>query len=203
VSRAGFVRAAIVAALLGAAAPAAAARTADYAMSEEQFAALAAQLDVDAFPPMPARSSVDVALADPSALDHRMRVLGISCSAWNVDNPISQMVKRALIAFDRDGDLASAGTGPRISLVLDGASSSLRCVQVKELKQRCMLRTAITGMATREEAGKAPVTVPVAVELDQEQKMSGPCNGMAQGASILGRSASIALAEKLREFASR
>jgi hypothetical protein len=193
---------AAAAALLLASSPAAAARTADYSLSEAQYASLAADLGIDGHRPMPERGGIEIVLEDPAAIDHRVRVLGISCTAWNVDNPISQMVKRALTAWDRDGSLAAPGEAqPLIRVRLEAASSNLRCVQVKELKMRCLLRASLSGTATREEGGKPPRTEPLAIEVEQEQKMAGPCNGMAQGSSLLGRSASIALIDRLQALA--
>lgn len=194
--------AAAAAALVAAASPAAAARTADYSLTDEQYASLAGNLGVEGFRPMPERGGVEVVLEEATPIDHRVRVLGISCTAWNVDNPISQMVKRSLIAWDRDGSLAAVGgAGPLVRVRLDGAASSLRCVQVKELKMRCLLRASLSGTATREESGKPPRTEPLVIEVEQEQKMSGACNGMAQGTSLLGRTASIALVDRLQALA--
>jgi len=186
------------AAALAVAAPAAAARIADYSLTEAQFEALAAKLGVDGFQPAPAKGDFDVVLEAP-AIDHRTRVLGISCTAWNVDNPISQMVRRAMSAWDRDGAL-SAPSEPRplITLRLDSASSNMRCVQVKELKMRCLLRASLAGSATIEKPGSPPRTEAVLVEVEQEQKMAGFCNGMAQGTGLLGRTASLALIDRLQ-----
>ena len=144
------------AAALAVAAPAAAARVADYSLTEAQFEALAAKLGVEGFRQAPEKSEVDVVVEAP-AIDHRTRGLGISCTAWNVDNPISQMVKRAMSAWDRDGAL-SAPSGPRplITVRIDSASSNMRCVQVKELKMRCLLRASLAGTATLERPGAPP-----------------------------------------------
>ncbi|HYW14838.1 MAG TPA: hypothetical protein VE891_01610 [Allosphingosinicella sp.] len=189
------------AAALAVAAPAAAARIADYSLTEAQFEALAAKLGVEGFRAAPGKGDVDVVVEAP-AIDHRTRVLGISCTAWNVDNPISQMVKRALAAWDRDGGL-SAPSEPRalVTVRLESGSSNMRCVQVKELKMRCLLRASLAGSATIERPGSPARTEPVLVEVEQEQKMAGFCNGMAQGTSLLGRTASLALIDKLQALA--
>lgn len=189
-------------AALAVAAPAAAARIADYSLTEEQFEALADKLGVDGFRQSPGRSEVDVLVEAPAAIDHRIRVLGISCTAWNVDNPISQIVNRTLAAWDRDGALSAPSEArPLIRLKLDSAASNLRCVQVKELKMRCLLRGSLAGSATVETPGRPARTQPIAIEVEQEQKMAGPCNGMAQGTSLLGRTASLALIDRLKAIA--
>lgn len=190
------------AAALAVAAPAAAARIADYSLTEAQFAALAAKLGVEGFRPAPGKGEIDVMVEEAGAIDHRTRVLGISCTAWNVDNPVSQMVKRALGAWDRDGTL-SAPPEPRpvVEVRLDSASSNMRCVQVKELKMRCLLRASLAGSATVRKPGAEPRTEPVLVEVEQEQKLGGLCGGMAQGTSLLGRTASLALIDRLQAIA--
>jgi hypothetical protein len=190
---------AMAAAALAVAGPASAARTADYSLTDEQFEALAAKLGVKGFREAPAKSDVDVVIEAPAAIDHRTRVLGISCTAWNVDNPISQMIRRSMSAWDRDGALTVPADGrPLIRLRLDSATSTLRCVQVKELKMRCALRASLSGSATLEGANGPPRTEPILVEVQQEQKMAGPCNGMAQGTSLLGRTASLELIDRLK-----
>ncbi|HEY0084915.1 MAG TPA: hypothetical protein VGB65_03290 [Allosphingosinicella sp.] len=189
---------AVAAAALAVAAPAAAARVADYSLTEAEFEALAGRLGVEGFRAAPAKSEIDVVIEAP-AIDHRTRVLGISCTAWNVDNPISQMITRAMSAWDRDGTL-SAPAEPRtlITVRLDSASSNMRCVQVKELKARCLLRASLAGSATLEKPGSPPRTEPILVEVEQEQKLGGICGGMAKGTSLLGRTASLALIDRLQ-----
>jgi hypothetical protein len=189
---------AAAAAALAVAAPAAAARVADYSLTEAEFEALAGKLGVEGFRPAPVKSEIDVVIEAP-AIDHRVRVLGISCTAWNVDNPISQMIKRAMSAWDRDGTLSTPAE-PRtlITVRLDSASSNMRCVQVKELKARCLLRASLAGSATLEKPGSPPRTEPILIEVEQEQKLGGICGGMAQGTSLLGRTASLALIDRLQ-----
>ena len=57
----------------------------------------------------------------------------------------------------------------------------------------------VVGVAA---AGKSPLVASVLnLGVEQEQKMAGPCNGMAQGTSLLGRTASLALIDRLRAIA--
>jgi hypothetical protein len=179
--------------------PADAARTADYSVSEERFAELAQSLAATGFRPIPDRGDVDVVLENEGAADHRLAILGISCRAWNVDNPLSQMVRRSLTAWDKDGDLAAVAANA-IRLRIESASSTMRCVQVKELKMRCLVTMSLGATATRTVAG-AERTSRIAIDLRQEQKMSGACNGLAQGSSLIGRAASIALIDRLTAIA--
>ena len=65
---------------------------------------------------------------------------------------------------------------------------------------RCLVTMSITGTATRNAAGLER-SFPIAIDLEQEQRMSGPCNGLAQGSSLIGHAASLALIDRLSEVA--
>lgn len=65
---------------------------------------------------------------------------------------------------------------------------------------RCLVTMALGGTASRDVGGTMR-SYPIAIDLRQEQKMSGLCNGLAQGSSLIGRAASIALADRLAEIA--
>jgi hypothetical protein len=182
-------------------ASAAQARTADYSVSEEKFKADAEALNVSAYPALPARTNLDVVVEDLAKLNGKLRVLGISCKAWKVDNPLSQMVARVLGGWDRDGKLEPAG-GPLVRFRAKSALATMRCVEVGELKTRCITRTAILGDAVVERPGAEPRVEALSIETEAEQDV-GVCGGLARGAAISGRSASILLAERLKEVASR
>ena len=176
------------------------ARTADYSVSEAQFRSDAEALDVSNFPELPKRSNVDLVIEDAAKLDQQLRILSISCKAWKVENPLSKMVARVLGDWDRDGTIGAPARPPLVRFRVQSALSSMRCVQVKELKTRCITRTAINGEATVEADGAAPRVQPVSVEVEQEQSV-GVCGGLARGTAISGRAASIALANRLTEIA--
>jgi hypothetical protein len=181
-------------------ATAAQARTADYRVSEDQFKADAAALNVSPFPALPGQGSFDIIVEDLEKLDGKLQILGIFCRAWKVNNPLSEMVRRVLTGWDRDGQVSPAPAGPTIRFRATSAWSTMRCVEVKEMKTRCITSTGINGEATVERPGSAPRTEPVSVEVQQEQDV-GVCGGLARGVAISGRSASIRLAERLGEIA--
>jgi hypothetical protein len=183
------------------AATAADARTVDYAVDEGQFAAEAKRLTVSEFPALPGRGEVDVAVEAEGKLDHQLMILGIYCSAYKVDNPLSQMVKRVAAAWDRDGMLRAAADRTLLRVRFDDAGSTMRCVEQAELKQRCLVRTFINGEVTVETPGTAPRRAPIAIDVSQEQSIGGVCGGLARGAGLSGRAASIVLVERLRTIA--
>lgn len=188
--------------LLGAigASPAGAERAPAYGQPDAQFAADAASLKAGEIAAMPGRGGFDLVLEDGGKLDRRMMMLGIYCRAWKVANPLSAMVARALGSWDRDGQLGGVPTGPTIRFRATHALATMRCVEVKEMKTRCLTRTAIDGEATIVREGVPARSAPISIEVEHQQNI-GVCNGLAQGTGLSGRAASIALVEKLEAFA--
>lgn len=178
----------------------AAARTADYARSDAQFAEDAAALNVGELAAMPQRGELQVMIEGAASLDHQLKILTIACKAWRVDNPLSQMVAKALGSWDRDGQLTAAVDAPLVRFKADGAFSTMRCVEVAELKARCITRTAINGTATVERQGSVSAAKPISVAVEHEQNI-GACGGLSRGTALSGREASIRLVEQLKAAA--
>lgn len=189
--------------LLLCAAPAAA-RVVDYDRADAQFAEDAFKLEVSEVAKLPGRGSVDVVVDAAPRLDHRLKILSISCKLYKVDNPLSRMVERTLAAWDRDGSVtAQAGPGDAATLIrlrFDGAASTIRCVAQDEFTWRCLTRTSINAIATVEERGRGPRSEAIAVEVEQEQSIGGVCGGLARGAGLSGRAASVELVERLKKL---
>jgi len=193
----GWKSAAFGAAAVMAATPAAA-RTVDYSRTEAQFREDATAIGAPTPAPAGAKSEVDVVLEDAEKLDHRLMILGISCSAWRVDNPLSQMVRRALADWDVDGSLEPVADRPLLRVSFASASSDTRCVQIRELDAPCQVRTRIRGQATLERPGREPVSQPFSIEDGQVDETPGACGSLSRGAGLSGRAASLALVERLR-----
>ena len=148
---------------------------------------------------MPGRGGFDLVLEDGGKLDRRMMTLSVYCRGWKVANPLSEMVARALGSWDRDGQLGGAPGGPLIRFRATHALATMRCVEVKEMKTRCLTRTAIDGEATIVREGVPARSAPVSIEVEHQQNIR-VCNGLAQGTGLSGRAVSIALVEKLNAF---
>ncbi len=182
------------------ASPAGAERAPAYGQPDAQFAADATALKAGEIAAMPERGGFDLVLEDGAKLDRRMMMLGIYCRAWKVANPLSEMVARALGSWDRDGRLGGAPDRPLIRFRATHALATMRCVEVKEMKTRCLTRTAIDGKATIERQGVPARSAPISIEVEHAQNI-GVCNGLAQGTGVSDRAASIALVEKLKALA--
>ena len=184
-----------------AAAPAAA-RTVDYGHSDAEFEAAAVAIGAPTPAATPPRGESDVVLEGAEKLDHELLILGISCRAWQVDNPLSQMVRRALSGWDRDGALEPVAERPLLRLRIGSAGSDLRCIQIRELQERCIVRTRIEGEAILERPGQAPRSERIAIEDQQVHTRPGACGSLSRGAGLSGRAVSLTLIERLRAVAS-
>ena len=130
-------------------------------------------------------------------------ILGIACSAWNVDNPLSQMVSRVLEGWDADGSLTRVADRPLLRLSIERAGSDLRCVEVREMSVRCLVRTRIDAVATLERPGAEPVTERISVDERQTHSRPGACGTLSRGTALAGRAVSLALIGRLRALAER
>ena len=189
------------AAALALAASPASARTVDYTLSEEDFRAAAAAIGAPAPAAAPSRGTVQVVVENEQALDHQLAILGIHCSAWRVDNPLSEMVRRSVAAWDSDGSLEPVAGAPLLRVTIGSASSTLRCVEVQELQSRCMVRTRIAGEAKLQRPGSVDRTVPFSVQDEQIHDRPVSCGTLSRGTALSGRAASFALIERLRALA--
>jgi len=180
-----------------AAAPAGA-RTVEYGLTEAEFEQASLAIGAPQPAAMPGRGGAELVVEGAERLDHRLTILGISCSAWQVDNPLSQMVRSALAGWDADGALEPAAGRPLLRVSLRSGSSDLRCVEAREFEPRCLVRTRIAGEATLERPGEEPVTQRFSVEDQQIHERPGACGTLSRGAALSGRAASIALIERLR-----
>jgi hypothetical protein len=187
-------------AIAGLAAPAAA-RTVNYGHSDAQFRSDAEAIGAPAPGPTPERGQLDVVLEGAERLDHRLVVLGISCSAWGVDNPLSQMVRRSLSQWDVDGSLEIPVDRPVLRVSIANASSDMRCVEVRELDMSCIVRTRIRGEVRFERPGSEPVIEPLVIDDQQLQEKPGACGSLSRGTGLSGLAASHALVTRLQEVA--
>ena len=188
------------AALLLAGATPALARTVDYSRSEAEMQRVAADLEAPALIPAAARGTADVVLEDGEKLDHEVLILAISCRAWEVVNPLSQMVRRALGDWDRDGLLEPVADRLLLHVRIQSARSTLRCVQVAELEERCIVRTAVEGEARLERPGAEPRTERFALDHQHVQTPSIGCGGLSNGTAISGWTVSMQLVERLQRM---
>ena len=191
---------AAVATLALAAAPASG-RTVDYQLTEEEFRTAAAAIGAPAPVAAPSRGPLHVVIENAERLDHQLMILGIHCRAWEVNNPLSQMVRRSFAAWDSDGALEPVAGAPLLRVEIGSAGSTLRCVEVQELESRCMVRTRISGEATFQRPGAPDRTIPFSIQDEQINDRPGACGTLSRGTALSGRAASFALIERLRELA--
>lgn len=166
--------------------PAEARRTIDYSVDDATLSAWADEQGMAPLTPAPTPAHA-LRLELAPALDHEVTRVGIVCSAWTVDNPISQLLTRmvpgsATAAMDRPAEL---------TLRVEHAATLSRCFQVAELKARCLTRVTLDGNAVIGGAAR-----PVHAEIERATNSVGACAGLTRGIALVSRDAVIALIAK-------
>jgi hypothetical protein len=171
---------------LCAAQPAEARRTVDYGVDDATLAAWAQEQGVAAPAPVqPAAHTITLELAP--GLDHEVVRGGIFCSAWTVDNPVTALLKRSVAA---SGPPATAARPP-LTLRVDRAATLSRCVQIAELRGRCITRVTFAGTVMQD--GR---TRPVHAEIERATNSIGACAGLTRGIALVSREAALELIAK-------
>ena len=172
------------------AAPACAARIVDYPIDAATLAKNAAEQGLAASP-TPAKGTRQIVAQLGPGLDHRVIRVGIFCSAWTVDNPMSSLIRDMLMAHDPDGRLDDPGpTATPVVLTLTNAATLSRCVSTGDLASVCITKVSIDGTLS---AGGDAKPRPLHVEIEQNTKGVGACAGLTRGIGLVSREAVIKL----------
>lgn len=183
-----YARAAIAA--LALAGTQAGARIVDYRIDPATLEKAAAdQLD-GPMSPAPARGSIELAFAAGADIDHVTISAGVACSAYKIENPVTELLPTLLAAWDADGRLGGDGAA---TLRLTGASSFNRCVQLKEFDGRCITRVKLAGSLTVPADGGSVREIPVAATVERSGSVGAFCSNLARFVGIVSREAGIAL----------
>lgn len=132
---------------------------------------------------------IDTVTAAP-AVDHVNLSLARFCSAYKVENPISQLFAALKAEWNAAADSAAGAPLTPVRLTIDSASSYRRCVEVAEMNVRCITKVRIAGTVTSGDAG-APVAV--TGEAERDASVGGLCGNLARGVGVVSREAAIAL----------
>jgi len=178
--------AAIAFAALAAAQPAEARRTVDYSVDDATLGGWADEQGMAPLTPAPAPTHA-IRLELAPGLDHQVTRVGIVCSAWTVDNPISNLLTRMVPGSATAAMDDSAG----LTLRVEHAATLSRCFQVAELKARCITRVTLDGNVT-----KGNEVRPVKAEIERATNSVGACAGLTRGIALVSRDAVIALIAK-------
>lgn len=173
------------------AAPASAKRTVDYSVDDVTMASWAVEQGVS-LTAWPIRGNGQAGLVIVPSVDHEVLRGGIYCSAWKVENPISQLIRQG---FDHWGAVVplADSTPASIGVTIKAASTFSRCVGVSELKSVCITRVTIDA----EIAARGEPARPVRVSVERSAKGIGACAGLTRGIALVSREAVIALIGKL------
>ena len=186
---AGYKLAALTLAGIAFASPTEAKRVADYSVTDAELIKWGQEQNINPLSALPSKSVSNVALEISPSVDHQVVRGGVFCSAWKIDNPISQIIRSIATQWDSNGTLASPGAGADVTLRIDQARTFSRCVGTGELVGTCITRVSIDGSVS---AGFGKESRPVNVEVEFGGKMGGFCAGMAKSTAAVSREAVIA-----------
>jgi hypothetical protein len=166
----------------------AAARSVDYAaLTPANFAAEAAEFKVAPVSEPPVRSARAVIGEITAAVDHEVLTLGNYCSAYEVYNPMTVLMKQ--LFAEASHDPATPATLPPIKIIVDAARSNQRCIEIKEYNYRCIARVTITGRGETADSAGTTRSFPLKVSIERDSSVGGFCEGRAQGLAIISREA--------------
>ncbi len=173
--------------MLLAAAPASA-RVVDYTIDDAAMRAAATELKIAPFTPLPSRGGRTVALTVDPGADQPTLALGILCSAYKVENPVSRLMAGLVATWAKDGRITPAADQAQVRLHVTSARSYRRCVEMGEMNGRCITKTMIAG--TVEADGQ---TSAIAGEAERDASIGGFCGSLAKGIGVVSREAGLAL----------
>lgn len=172
--------------------PADARRVVDYAEAKSSWQAWEAEQGVNPVSvPAPRDGVVDLTFAP--GVDHEVIRGGIGCSAWTVDNPLSQLIRDMVGDWSKSGIITHSPKS--LSLRIDRASTFSRCVQTGEMKTTCVTRVTIDATA----ANATSYPTPVQAEVELPTRGIGVCAGLTRGIAVISRAAVAQLLAKVAD----
>lgn len=171
-----------------------AARVIDYSADDTAMLKDAAELKIQPISEPLKRGERDIELVVSPDVDHIATALGMYCSAYKVENPISRILRRMATDWDRDGTLDNSSQKiSRATLRIKNARSYRRCVELKEANVRCLTRVAIMAEVEVSNAEGVVRQAAIAADVERDASVSGICGNLARGIGVVSREAGIAL----------
>lgn len=165
-------------------------RVVDYNEAKASWQAWEAEQGIDPVSvPAPRDGVVDLTFAP--GVDHQVVRGGIGCSAWTVDNPVSQLIRDMVADWSGSGVIKRSASS--ISLRVERASTFSRCVQTGEMKTTCVTRVTLDATVAN-----GTTSVPVQAEVELPTRAIGACAGLTRGIAVISRAAVAQLLTKVR-----
>jgi len=164
-----------------------AARVVEYPKNEATWKAWATEQGVQLKEALPAASKIRLSLS--KSLDHEVIRAGIACSAWRIENPMTQLVEKTFA----DWDMLVNDGAPAADVFIDFASTISRCISTGEMKATCVTRVTLKGSVRQ--GSQSPV--PISVAIESPTRGIGVCAGLTRGIGLVARNATFAFIEKV------
>lgn len=177
------------------------ARVVDYAKADDAFTEDAALLKIQPLSVTPLKSTWNISFDAATGVDHITLALGMYCSAYKVENPVTAMFERLIVGWDQDGILGNTTPGtPQLAIHLAEARSYRRCVELKEMNARCITRVTFKGDARFIDTNGAERQFPVIADVERDASIGGICGNLAKGIGVVTHQAGITfIADAVRQ----
>lgn len=181
------------------AAPAPAARIVPYPIDETTLLKDGAEQGLVPSP-APPKAAKPIALQLAPDLDHEVMRVGIVCSAWKVQNPISSLIRDMVAAQNPDGPIKDIGaTKNAISVTVKRAGTLSRCVSTGDLSGDCITRVSIDASVSVDGTAEPHQ---IHAEVEKNTRSIGMCAGLTRGIGLVSRETVIQLIAKAEAFVS-
>lgn len=165
------------------------ARVVDYSVSDELIRQEGFELKIAPISEAVQPGDRNISLNIAPGIDHITMALGMYCSAYKVENPVTQLLQR--LAADRSiAASASNTTTTTAYIAVTSARSYRRCVELGEMNVRCIVRVSINGTVADKDGATG---IPISADVERDSSVSGICGSLARGIRVVSREAGIAL----------
>ena len=165
------------------------ARIVDYSLDDSTILKEAAELKITPVSDTPKPGDRRISVSFGKDIDHITTALGMYCSAYKVENPITQLIKR--VAAERSISELTKPTeaAPPLAIQVTAARSYRLCVELGEMNVRCIVRVVIDGTASTPDGNQ----VPIKADVERDSSVSGICGSLARGIRVVSREAGVQL----------
>lgn len=141
-------------------------------------------------------------LETPGAADHRVLIASHYCQAYQIDNPVSVLLKDIVAATNPlSAPETSQSSEPPIDLRVLSGSTVLRCMGKGDLGTICKNRVRLEAEVSFTRADGVISKTALVAEVERNGRVGGFCGHIARFTGIVTREAAIDLVRQARASA--
>lgn len=129
--------------------------------------------------------------ASPGA-DHVTLALGIYCSAYKIENPISKLLQMLQKEWNTAIQPDIQPPPIELDIIVSNGSSYRRCVETKEMSARCITRVKLNG-TVQAKGNSTSEPIPISADVERDAAVGGLCGNIGRGIAVISREAALEL----------